>query len=93
MSIRLRKVSQTLVSRGVAGTICASALLCGGVASAGAAPSLPPVPLLTTHVAAVSAPMTNTPASATNAVASCPGFRVQTPKNQRIWAGDCGMTG
>ena len=72
MNIRLCKVSQTSVRRGVAAAIGASALLCAGVASAGAAPSLPLVPLVTTHVAAVSAPMTNTPASATNAVTQCP---------------------
>ena len=72
MNVCLCKVSQTSVSRGVAAAIGASALVCAGVALAGAAPSLPSVPLLTTHVAAVSAPMTNTPASVTNAVAKCP---------------------
>jgi hypothetical protein len=72
MNIRLCKFAQTSVSRGVAAVIGASALLCAGVASAGAAPSPLPVPLLTTHVAAVSAPMANTPASATNAVSECP---------------------
>lgn len=51
------------------GASLATLTLAVGPAMAGAAP---PAPSLTTQVVAVSVPMTNTPASVTNAVAGCP---------------------